>query len=701
MSISAKMSVAALAFTTLVPAGANAESTTMPDKTYAILEQKDVMVQMRDGVKLSTNIYLPSEHAENVLLVGGKTGVSFPMGSTDAAATGRFPAIVQRTPYGKDFRPPWNEMEKFFVPRGYVVIVQDVRGRFGSEGAWDPVRGDGRDGFDLFAWIGKQSWSNGRIGTVGVSYDGAVQHALAIARAPGLAAMIPIDAMSNVGAYGIRHQGAFELRWLNWVFTLGNATGNALTPDGEVTGALRDAHGKPTGQYRLPSGEIGPLEKDPLFKLRVESGPVAAKRAASDPARAPDLIEMGNRVRDYALAAPLKPGATPLKYALDYERWLIEAMNHSDNDRYWKDFGSSVADHLEDFADVPVLHVTGSYDSWGEQVADMNYVLLSKAKKSPQHLLFGPWTHGGQALSHAGFAEFGPDAALDMRAIALRWYARWLKGVANGAEKDPPVRVFVMGGGDGHRTKEGRIFVGGHWRDEQEWPLARTRFTHWYFHSDGALSTDVPAASEPSRYRFDPADPVPTIGGNVSSTGVLMQMGAFDQRCRPALWPCKDSRPLAARKDLRVFESAPLTKDMEITGPLRVELWASSDCPDTDFTAKLIDVWPANADFPEGVALNIGDGIVRARYRDSLEKPALMKPGKVYKFTIVLYPTSLLVKRGHRLRVDISSSNFPRFDVNPNTGEPLNANTQTRVADNAIWHDPAHPSAIVLPVIPH
>lgn len=647
---------------------------------YGIIEQRDILVPMRDGVHLSTNLYLPAKN--------------------NAIAPGHFPAIVQRTPYGKDFRPPWNSMEQYFVPKGYVVIVQDVRGRFRSEGNWHPLVDDGKDGFDLLAWIGKQPWSNGKVGTVGVSYDGATQHALAIARAPNLAAMVPIDAMSNAGIYGVRHQGAFELRWLNWVFTLGNSTGNSLTPNAEVTGPMLDARGTPTGQYRLPSGEIGPLDKDLLYKLRVESEPLAATRAASDRAHVPALIEMGNRVRHYALEAPLKPGTTALKYAPDYERWLIEAMGHGEDDSYWKDFGSSVIDHVPEYADVPVLHVTGSYDSWGEQVADINYVMLSKAKKSPQHLLFGPWTHGGQALSHAGFAEFGPDAALDMRKIALRWYERWLKGVPNDAENDAPVRVFVMGGGDAHKTKDGRLFVGGRWRDEQEWPLARTIFTPWYLHGDGALSPDPPSPSPPTHYRFDPKHPVPSIGGNVSSVGVLMQMGAYDQRCKPTLWPCTDAKPLSERKDVRVFESAPLAADMEITGPIRVELWASSDCIDTDFTAKLIDVYPPNADFPEGVALNVGDGIVRARYRDSLEKPQMMKPGAIYKFTITLYPSSLLVKRGHRLRVDVSSSSFPRFDVNPNTGEPLNANTHSKIAENAIYHDPAHPSAIILPVIP-
>jgi len=258
----------------------------------------------------------------------------------------------------------------------------------------------------------------------------------------------------------------------------------------------------------------------------------------------------------------------------------------------------------------------------------------------------------------------------------------------------------VMGGGDGHKTPEGRIFVGGHWRNEQEWPLARALSTLYYLHAGGRLSTQPPAASPPTHYLFDPRHPVPTLGGNISSEGVLMFHGAADQRCRKDVWTCEDARPLSARNDVLVFQTPALDQDVEVTGRLVVKLWASSSAPDTDFTAKLVDVYPPNSDFPQGVDLNAEDSIVRARYRDSLEKAALMKPGEVYAFTMEMYPTSLVFKQGHRIRLDISSSNFPRFDVNPNTGEPLNNNRRWAVADNAIYHDPQHPSQIALPIIP-
>jgi putative CocE/NonD family hydrolase len=333
-------------------------------------------------------------------------------------------------------------------------------------------------------------------------------------------------------------------------------------------------------------------------------------------------------------------------------------------------------------------------------VANLNYPSLAAAKISPQRLLFGPWTHGQQAMSFAGMAEFGPQAAIDLRQVERRWFDRWLKGEANGAEHDAPVRVFVMGGGDARRTLEGRVFVGGRWRDEQEWPLARAAQTDFYLHRDGALSTSPPVSSPPTSYRFDPRDPVPSIGGPVSSQGDLMQAGAQDQRCRPDLWPCVGDRPLAERPDVLVFQTPPLDAPVEVTGPLVVKLWASSDGPDTDFTAKLVDVYPPSADFPDGLALNIADGILRARYRDARAKAAMLEPGRPYELTIELYPTALVFMPGHRIRLDVSSSNFPRFDVNPNTGEPLNANTGWRVATNTVFHDPEHPSRIVLPLIP-
>lgn len=596
-----------------------------PSPRYEVLRVSNVMVPMRDGIRLATDIYRPDLNG--------------------APVEGKFPVILERTPYDKNNSESLGE----FVQYGYIAVSQDVRGRYHSEGRWRLLRDDVNDGYDTAKWIGAQPWCSCAIGTVGGSYVGATQHALAISNPPFLAAMVPVDAAANPGYFGIRHNGAFELRFFNWVFTYGARDGS--------------------------------------------------HEALTNPAAKKALDEAGEHVREYVRGLPLRPGTTPLKLAPDYEKWLIEAMRTGDLNDFWKNVGSSVVDHVPEYKDIPVYHVGGWYDSWAAQTSNMSYAMLAKAKHN-QRLIMGPWTHGGARRSYAGEAEFGPAAAISYDDLIKRWFDRWLKGIPNGVDKEPPVRIFVMGSGDAHKTPEGRLFVGGHWRDEQEWPLKRAVPTSWYLHADGTLSLEKPLPSEPTHYLFDPKHPVPTLGGNISSEGALMVNGALDQRCRPEYWTCgSDTRPLSARNDVLVFVSAPLEQDIEVTGPLVVKLWASSSAPDTDFTAKLIDVYPPNADFPAGVDLNIADSIVRARYRDSREKAEFLKPGVSYAFTIEMYPTSLVFKKGHRIRVDISSSNFPRFDVNPNTGEPLNENRRWAVADNAVYHDPQHLSQMVLPVI--
>ncbi|MEO8358959.1 MAG: CocE/NonD family hydrolase [Vicinamibacteria bacterium] len=611
---------------------------------FDVQVQRHVMVAARDGVRLATDIFLPA-----------RNGV----------VAAHVPAIVERTPYNTERQS--ESLVNYFVPRGYGVVVQDVRGRYRSEGKWRPLTDDGPDGADLLKWIAEQPWSSGKVGMVGTSYAGGAQHAVGITNAPALAALVPVDAMSDPGTFGIRHNGAFELRWFNWIFTLGNASGMSAGPAG------------------LSPGPYGSM---------------TAARATDDPLAAQALAGLGDRVREFVEALPLRPGTTPLKFAPDYEAWLIEAMKHGDNDAFWTDMGSSVVDHVAQYQDVPVMHFTGWYDSWTAQVANLNYVALAKAKKQKQRLIVGPWTHGGQGTSYSGIAEFGPTAALNMNDQRLRWFDRWLKGVDNGVEGDTPVRIFVMGSGEPYKTKEGRLFVGGVWRDEHEWPLSRAVSTDYFLHADGTLSTKTPGDAPPTRYDFDPRRPVPTIGGNVSSEGVLMLRGGQDQRCTADNWLCSDTLPLSTRPDVIVFQTPPLDRDVEVTGRLIVKLWASSDGPDTDFTAKLVDVYPPNADYPAGVDLNVGDSIVRARYRESLKRSLPLDPGKPYEFTIEMYPTSLVFRRGHRIRVDISSSNRPRFDVNPNTGETLNEQRRSRVALNSIYHDPHHPSRITLPIIP-
>jgi putative CocE/NonD family hydrolase len=600
--------------------------TTRIDPSYEVVVEKNILVPVRDGVRLALDLYRPARNGNPV--------------------SERFPTLLVRTPYDKSGGSSDGE---YFASRGYVVAINDTRGRFQSEGKWRMMVDDPTDGYDIVEWIARQPWSNGKVGTMGGSYVGGTQHALACLSPPHLTTMIPSDALSNCGVAGMRHSGAFELRFMNWIFSIG----------------------APNSQAAL---------KDPTVKAA--------------------LAKNAELMSQHVWNLPIKKGTTALKFAPEYEDFLIDAMSHGDNDAYWKQPGFSVVDNVKGYADVPVYHVTGWYDSWTRQVT-MNYEALSPRKKSLHRLIIGPWTHGGQGNAFAGEIEFPADAALDFNAWRLRWFDRWMKGVDNGSDKEPPILLFVMGGGSGKKSSSGRVEHGGRWRAEKEWPLARTRFTPYYLHSDGTLGiTKQVVGSDPLVFRFDPAKPVPTIGGNISSATGLMENGGWDQRCREGVIGCSGNLPLAERNDILVFQTLPLESDIEVTGPVQVRLWASSSAVDTDFTAKLIDVYPPNGDYPSGFELNIGDSIIRARYRDSLEKPSLLKPGEPYRFTITLYPTSNVFKRGHQIRLDISSSNFPRFDINPNTGEPLQRHRRLQIAENTIYLDSHHSSQILLPVIP-
>jgi len=626
-------------------------------------------VPMRDGVRLATDVYLPAQ--------------------AGSAIDEKLPAILTRLPYNKDGQ---RSVGMYYAARGYVFVAQDTRGRFKSEGVWHMLTDDGPDGVDTAQWILKQPWSNGKFGMIGTSYFGGTQHAMAMAKAPGLATVIPVDAMSNLGYASMRNGGAFELRFWNWIYVAG----------------------------------------------------MRGCRQARDPAVAAMLAEMAENRRTYLSNLPLRRGTTPLKFAPEYEEWLVEAMKRGANDDFWKQ--NSIIDQADLYKDIPVYLVGGWYDSWASNTT-ANYTTLSKKIQGPVYLIMGPWIHGAQGSNSHGQVDFGKEAALaDPLAWRLQWYAHWLKGIDNQVGKkapfSAPVRIFVMGTGDGRRTADGKLFHGGSWRDEQQWPLARTQPTEFYLRPGGGLSTSPPpplgaglpplgaglptppqqserhteyacyfgpplGAGLPTpppqcatRFQFDPRNPVPTIGGCISSGDGILIQGAWDQRGGKHVWNFPEPIPLSARNDVLVFQTEPLEADLEVTGELSVVLWVSSSAPDTDFTAKLIDVYPPSPDFPGGFDLNINDGIRRARFRDSLAEEKLMEPGKIYRLTIHLYPTSNVFKKGHRIRVDVSSSNFPRFDVNPNTGEPLNDHRRIATAVNTIYHDAEHPSHVLLPVVP-
>jgi putative CocE/NonD family hydrolase len=593
---------------------------------FDVLVAKNVPIVVRDGTRLGADVYRPARAGRPV--------------------EGQFPTLLTRTPYNKDGS---EEEGRYYAARGYNVVANDVRGRYASAGTWRLIADDPADGFDVVEWIAAQPWSDGQVGTFGTSYPGGTQHALAEMNPPHLTTMIPIDSVSNCGISGMRHGGAFELRFMNWIFSTGAPNSRA---------------------------------------------------ALADPPLRAALVENGRRIRQHVDNLPLRAGTTPLKVVPEYEAWIVEAMRSGPESPFWKIKGMSVVDHVADYADVPVLHITGWYDSWDRQVT-LNYLALSRAKRAPQRLTIGPWTHGGQGSNVAGEVEFSPDAAVDLLAWRLRWYDRWLKGERNGVDDDPPVQLYIMGTGDDRKSPAGRLQHGGSWRAEREWPLARARPTPYYLHGDGALSRTAPSAGgSRTTYTFDPRHPVPTIGGNISSNQNLMAHGGYDQRPRDDTHAAEDRLPLSERRDVLVFRTEPLPDDLEVTGTVLVKLWIVSTAPDTDFTAKLIDEVPPNPDYPLGFDLNIGDSILRARYRDSLDEPKLMEPGRIYPLTITLYPTANVFKKGHRIRVDVSSSNFPRFDVNPNTGDPLSTHRRMVAADNTVYHDADHPSQVVLPVVP-
>ena len=616
------------------------------DEPYDVALTSNAMIAMRDGVRLATDIYRPARDGK-------------PIG-------GVFPVILERTPYGKtvvsrselSVKEPVAksraDVARFFVSRGYVVIYQDCRGRYDSEGEFEKYLSDGHDGYDSCAWIVKQPWCDGKIGTMGLSYAAHTQAALACTNPPGIAAMF-LDSGGFANAYqdGIRQGGAFELKQVTWA-----------------------------------------------YRAAFESPEVAKSPARTAALKAIDIKSWFARMR-------WKRGRSPLTPAPEYERYVFDQWEHGRFDAFWKQLGIYAAGFYDRFSDAPMTFLSAWYDPYPRSATD-NYSALSRLKKGPVRLILGPWTHGDRTLTYAGDVDFGPAATLDgnlapdFLTLRLNWFDCWLKGKANGVADEPAVRLFVMGGGSGRRNAAGRMDHGGGWRAERDWPIPDAKLTPFHLHADGTLSPAIQSAPSASRaYVFDPADPVPSIGGTITSGEPVMRGGAYDQREGPRFFGSREPyRPLSARSDVQVFETDALTEDVEITGAIEAKLFVSSDRPDTDFTIKLIDVYPPNEDYPEGFAMNVTDGILRVRYRKSWEKPEMLKPHEIAAITVSAFPTSNLFKRGHKIRLDVSSSNFPHFDVNPNTGAPEGRGEMRVVAHNVLHLDAARPSHVVLPIIP-
>jgi putative CocE/NonD family hydrolase len=614
---------------------------------FEVVIESDVMVTMRDGVRLATDIHRPARDGR--------------------ALEGPFPVVLERTPYGKgmpsraeidrdgDGKPMSRaEVAASFVRHGYVVVYQDCRGRYGSEGEFVKYLSEGQDGVDTIGWIRQQPWCDGRIAMMGLSYAAHTQVAPACLAPEGLAALVvDCGGFSNAYRSGIRQGGALEMKQWTWAYT--------------------------------QAKESVAAERDPLVRKALE---------AED-------------IRAWFAAMPWKPGHSPLRWAPEYEDYVFDQWRHGDFGPFWRQLGIYAEGYYDEFADVPQVHMSSWYDAYVKTATD-NFVALKARKKSPVRLIMGPWLHGDRNVPYSGDVDFGPAATFDghidvnWRTFRRRWYDHWIMGEANGVDAEPTVRLFLMGGGSGRRNPEGRLDHGGRWIAADDWPLPATHFTSYYLHPDGLLSPEPPAAdARPLSYNYDPANPVPTIGGQLTSGRPVFSGGAFDQREDPRFFGCtRPGLPLSARHDVLVFETPPLAEDMAVIGPIKVHLHVSSDCPDTDFTAKLVVIYPPSEDYPRGFAMNLTDGILRCRYRESWEAPSFMEPGRIYAITIEPFATCNLFKAGQRIRLDISSSNFPKFDVNPNTGEPEGEARLKRVAVNTVHIDRAHASHIVLPIMP-
>ena len=588
----------------------------------SVIVQRDVMAPLRDGVRLATDLYFPPGWSED----------DEPL-----------PVILARTPYNKTAQA---DMARGAANRGYIFASQDVRGRYESEGEFYPFAHEGPDGYDAVEWLAEQPWCNGKIGTIGQSYVAAVQNALASLRPPHLSAMCVTYGPSSYYHHALRHNGALEMRFFVYAFTMASTSREALA--------------------------------DPLL------------RAALEDAYA--------NVREWMRHCPIQPGETPLALVPSYERWLLDILRNAKYSDYWRQPGWGPLPWYDQHADVPTLYIGGWYDSY-TRATIQNFSELSRRQKEPVYLLMGPWHHGGAGVARTGDATYAGGSLDDYLGLRLSFFDRYMRGDESADfGQQARVRYFIMGGGEGP-TGEGReIERGGEWHESDVWPPEGSRPTAFYLHADGALSTEAPAAEEAATsWSFDPANPVPTIGGNLSALGV--EPGAYDQRNDERFPFTQGTLPLSARRDVLCFQTELLEEDVTIAGPIEVVLHVSTDGPDTDFTAKLLDVHPPSESYPAGCALNLSDSIMRLRFREGFEREVLAEPGEVYEIRFELYPTANRFAAGHRIRVDISSSNFPRFELNPNTGGPLGSDRRRRIAQNTLHHDASRPSRVVLTVI--
>lgn len=566
---------------------------------YPVTYERNVVVAMRDGVKLKADIFRPN-------------------------AEGKFPVLLQRTPYNKDNGVGFGLKA---APKGYVVIIEDVRGRFASEGDWYAFKNEPNDGYDTIEWAAALPYSDGRVGMFGGSYVGATQMLAAVAHPPHLAGICPMVTASNYHENWAYQGGAF-VQWFDEDWT---------------SGLAHETYSRILARENDPVSEIwrSPLTAYPVINYKTPN---------------------------------LSSSASVAPYFLD---WLA----HPNYDDYWKAF--SIEEHFGDIK-VPALHVGAWYDLFlGGSLRNYEGIKAhggNEEARKGQRLMIVVGGHAGDGPK-IGDVDFGPTSHVDEDEITLHWYDHIFKGARNEFASKTPVKIFVMG------TNQ--------WRDEEDWPLARATSTKYFLHSggmanslrgNGTLSTAAAEEEPADSYFSNPSDPVPTVGGPLCCESQRWEPGPRDQRS------------VEARNDVLVYSTPPMTEDVEVTGPVTLELYVKSSAVDTDFTGKLVDVWP------DGFAQNLTEGILRARYRDSRETPTLMNPGDVYKLSIDLWSTSNVFKKGHALRLEVSSSNFPRFDRNLNTGELRYLKTTQGSAAgvsarNSILHDREHPSTLILQLV--
>ncbi len=548
----------------------------------SVVLERDVPATMRDGVVLRADVLKPE-------------------------GSGRYPAILLRTPYGKVYE--WRDSFAIRAARaGYVVIAQDVRGRYASEGVFRPYHQEGEDGYDTVEWVASLPYVSGKVGMAGLSYPGAVQWLAAMEKPPHLVTITPLMCFSNARHFFFTG-GAWDLSWISWFYL-------NIAPDA-----------------RARSGLPGPktdVEVDELWEKHREEW-----------LRFLPLSELPS-LRDSAPA---------------YYDWLA----HPEDGAYW-DFANVEARHEN--IEIPALNLSGWHDEgYGPAGAIRNY---QGTRKNGSRLVIGPWRHGTPRLDRTreGELDFGVNAGLDHDALLLRWFDFHLKGERNGLDSEKPVSIFVMGENA--------------WREEEDWPLARRVERPYYLRSGGKLSLEPPEADErPDTFTYDPLDPVVDPHGGVQ--------GPYDQS------------PLESRKDVLAFETEPLEKGVEVTGQVEVELFVASSAKDTDFVVRLLDV------HPDGRAFNLMSPtveVIRARYRGGEHRVQLLEPGEVVPLRLERLVTSNFFRAGHRIRIHVTSSLFPHFDRNLNTGEPIGKSSRTEVARQEIHHSASHPSRIVLPVIP-